>query len=349
MTSPSSFPRRAAVTGATGFVGRHLVRRLRAEGIEVAALVRSPLPDGEGDGVRQVRGSLEDAGSLERAFAGCDVVFHLGGRVTEWGPRELFRAVNVEGTRNVLEAAGRAGAGRVVFASSATVYGFHQRHTGTREDAPYARTITEGYTWSKIEAERLCFAAAERGADVAVARLGWLWGPGDTTSLPRLLDFLSAPVVFSVGSGRNVVDLAYVENVADALLLMARHPAARGEAFNVNDGERRTCREYLEALTAALGVGKAPRLAVPRAPVYAAATVLEAAARALRRPEPPPLTRYAIDAVFGTLDFPADKLFDRLGWRPPVGFDEGLARTAAWWKREGAALRAGRGAEGAGR
>lgn len=306
--------RRVAVTGGTGFIGRHLVRRLRRDEVSVAAPSRR-------------EANLDDRFTLCRAFEGAEVVFHLAARVTEWGPRSLFRRVNVDGTRNVLEAARAAGVPRVVYVSSDTVYGYPCPHPNTTEETPFTSRILDSYTWSKIEAERLCRREENR---VTIARLGWVWGPGDRTILPRLLEFLRSQAFFYAGTGLNVTNLAYVENVADALVLLATHPRAAGEAFNVNDGLRIPLVDYFERLTAALGVRIPPRRRVPYPLVYGAASACELAARALQTSQPPPLTRYAVDALFGELDFSNAKIVSRLGFRPSVGFEEGLARLAGW-------------------
>lgn len=174
-------------------------------------------------------------------------------------------------------------------------------------------------------------ARGEEGPTVTIARMGLAWGPRDRTILPRLLEFLRSPLFFYAGSGENVLDLAYVENVVDGLYLLAVHPDAAGNSYNLHDGQRLTLRVFLERLCQALGEPVPPRRFVPRPVARAGAALGEFLWRAGHFVSEPPLTRWTLDSLFQELDFSTERV-RQLGFSPRVSFEEGLARTAGWFR-----------------
>ena len=325
----------AAVTGATGFVGGHLLQRLKEEGLPVKALVR---PTTSNEKRRQmevqiVEGTLHDMNALVQTFEGADVVFHLAARVTDWGPKALFKEVNVDGTQNVLQAASQAGVRRLVFASSDTVYGHEKQSHNTNEDAPLTTRMTEHYTWSKIEAERLCQEYSASGnLETCVARIGWVWGAGDYTILPRLIAFVRSPIFFYPGDGQNLINLAYVKNVAHALFLMVTRTVAKDETFNVNDGRCIAFMEFLQRLMQALDEPQPARRFLPKKLALFFAFCFETLGKVLRSDKEPLMTRYGIHVISSNLHVSNEKLQTVLGFQPLTRFCEELHAMAAWWK-----------------
>jgi nucleoside-diphosphate-sugar epimerase len=330
---------RAAVTGANGFLGSNLVRRLVETGWSVAALVRATSDrtflDGL-DGVEIVGAGLGDAAALVRTFRGADVVFHCAARASDWGPPAEFHESNVRTTERVVAAAADAGCGRLVHIGSTVVYGFGG-HVDSDETAPHAPDPFP-YCTTKLEGERRATAIArERGLPLAVVRPGNVFGRNDRVTTVHMYKFLLAGKYAHVAGGRPLTCPTYVENLVDAIVLAATAPGAVGEDFIVTDGLRISWREYVDRTCGALGV-KPPWLSVPAAPVYGAAAAVEGLWRLARSATPPAITRYRIRQVRRDYHFSIAKARRLLEWAPRVGLDEALARTAAWY-RETAGMR----------
>ncbi len=220
------------VTGATGFTGGHLAQYLSARGDAVRALVRprsrarfdaSPLP---ARGVTAVEGDLADAAALTRAAAGVDVVYHIAATYREAGqPDAAYRAINVDGTRHVLEAAHAGGARRVVHCSTGGVHG-HIANPPANEDAPF--NPGDVYQATKLEAEQLARAFGDRtGFDVVVARPIGIYGPGDTRFL-RMFRGLARGNFPMIGSGSPFYHLTFIDDLVEGFRLCGTAAAARG-------------------------------------------------------------------------------------------------------------------------
>jgi nucleoside-diphosphate-sugar epimerase len=204
------------VTGANGLLGKHVVRKLLADGHEVHAFVR-PGRGGELSGATIVEGDLRNADDIERAMNGVDAVVHSGALVAKSGPRAEFEQTNVEATRHIIDAAG----GRiVVHISSLGVYAVQHEGEMVTEDSPYETGAAERgpYSRTKLDADRLAVAAGASGAPVTVVRPGVLYGPGRRPPLGRQ-SFAAGPMRFIPGSGDYLMPLAHVDNVADGIAL----------------------------------------------------------------------------------------------------------------------------------
>jgi len=315
------------VTGATGFVGSRVVRVLVEDGLRVRALSRRPDAARAvlGAGVEVVAGELGDPASLRAAAGGQEIVIHAAARVSDWGPRRAFWAANVEGVANLLAACRAAGVKRLVHLSSLTVLGLPRDGRIVDEGTPPAVPPRgDHYSASKLAGERLVLEAhGASGLETTVVRPGAIWGPGDPTVLPRILDLLRRRKMPLIGRGDNLLGLSHVDNLARGIALAALTPAAAGRLYHVTDGEPVTARQALEALAAELGVPP-PRRSVPFAAAYGAAALLEAMSRLLGRPSPPPLTRYGVRFVACNCRYDVSKARQELGFRPAVGFAEGV-------------------------
>ena len=324
------------VTGATGFFGTRLVQVLRGRGARVRALVR---PTGyarrlEALGVEIARGDVTDPASLAAAAAGQRVVVHAAGKVSDWGARRDFFRVNAGGTANVVAACRAAGVGRLVHLGSLTVLGLPRGGTVVDEATPPAAAPGDAYTASKLEAERIVRAAhAAGGLESVVVRCGVIWGPGEPTILPRIAALLRRGRMIYPGDGGNLLGMTHVDNLAEGVLLAATVPAAAGNVYHVTDGEEVTCRALLEALAGELGLAP-PRRSVPLPLVIAVAALLEWGARAARSAVPPPITRYGARLVACDCRYDSGKARRELGYRPVVGFAEGIAGLGRAWRAQ---------------
>jgi nucleoside-diphosphate-sugar epimerase len=284
---------RALVTGANGFVGSTLCRKLVERGDAVRGLVRgtSDLALLEGIPIEWVVGDLLDRSSLVEATQGVEVVYHVAGAVADWGPLEYFNRVNVQGTRNVLDAAVENQARRFVYVSSTAVHGFGAQDMDERTPMPDTRFP---YCQSKREAEALVFGYHDQAKiQATIVRPGDLYGPGDRVVLLNLAGLLESGWLVYIGRGAKVGAFTYVENLADALILAGNVADAAGEAYVITDGLRLTWRDYLIKLTAALGLPR-PRFSIHPSLAYTAAWLLESTYRLFHLRRRPPLTLYLV-------------------------------------------------------
>lgn len=320
----------SAVTGAAGFVGGALVRRLLAEGDEIRALV---LP---GDGgaedlralgrgtsrLRVVEGDVCDTASLAAAFEGVERVFHAAALVHAWAPASRFRAVNVEGTRNVAEVALAHGVSRLVAISTTDVFGLPRGDEVFDEGSPL-RPWGEPYADTKIEAEQWLWRfARDSGMPLSIVYPGWVYGPGDRAFFPALAQAMASGAMFFWSRGVRL-PLVYVDNLVDACVLASELPVAAGRGYIVFDTQTLAFEDLCARIAAAIGVSP-PRLRVPYALAHAAAGLLQALWRVSRRTTPPPLLTVDVKAFGMQWHFNNARARAELGWRPRISLDEGL-------------------------
>ncbi len=323
---------RVLVTGANGFVGAALCAELIKRGDQVRGLVRttSDLSLLEGIEAELVYGSLDDASSLKEAVKGMDLVYHVAAAVSDWGSLEYFRRVNVEGARSLLEAAVAAKVRRFVLVSSVAVHSFIDARD-MDETSPQLPTPFY-YCRTKREAEELALSYHRAGKlEVAIARPGDVWGPGDRTSLLKMTALLERGLIIYIGGGRKLGAFTYIENLVDGIILTGRKKEAAGEAFILTDGVEMSWRTYFEKLTAALDLPR-PRLSLHPVVARGLAALLETIYSAFHIRSRPPLTRYLARHLSVDFHFSIDKARSLLGYAPSVDTDEGIRRTARWYR-----------------
>lgn len=308
---------RVLVTGASGFLGQHLVRTLIARGAGVTALLRDPdaggwprfrnrEPDCAGR-VTVLRGDLLDEASVVRAAAGAGIVFHLAGRGGGGGSLRTFTDANVIGTCNVLTACTAQAVTRLLFVSTAAVYGTRAQ---VALDENHPRQGESVYAASKIGAEALVTAYAEAGAWAATLRPSNIYGPHQTaeTVVTSILRQLGTKDEIALRALHPVRDYIYVQDVVDALLAAALRPdLPSGRTLNISSGVGHSVRQLAEA-----------------------------AITAVRRSEPDRSVR--IRAIGRAATRPSDHLVGAntaaraaLGWEPRVDLVDGLAASYAAW------------------
>jgi dihydroflavonol-4-reductase len=324
---------RALVTGATGFVGSAVARVLGHADWEVRALVRA---GSDRRNLRQLTvevatGDLNDPGSLDAALRGCDALFHVAAdyRLGVAHPEQLYRT-NVEGTRNVLNAAARAGVGRIVYTSSVATVGLPADRSPGNEETPVTLADMVGhYKRSKFLAEELAREFAAAGAPLVIVNPSTPIGPGDVKPTPTgqiVVDAASGRTPAYVDTGLNVV---HVDDVARGHLL-AFERGRVGERY-ILGGENMTLREILVAISRLTG-RTPPRIRLPHAALLPLAGISEAFSRATGR-----ATRVTIEGVRMArkyMYFSSDKAVRELGysWRPPGNALEDAVR---WFREQG--------------
>lgn len=331
---------RVLITGASGFIGGAVARRLLARGDTVVALVR---PGKKPERIARLRaagidvreGDVRDAESVQRAAAGCDMAVHSAGHPRP-GSWRTFRAVHVEGTRNVVEASRRAGVRRMVNIASQAALFAGKDLVGKDETCPYPTRHIDPYSATKAEAERVALAANDPGRlEVTSLRPAVVWGRGDTTILPVLVRLARGPLgVPMCGDGRNIEATTHIENLVDAVLAALTAPAAPGRTYLINDGFTITWRELIERMLAAAGV-RARFVRVPRGLAVGAAWTIDRAAGLLGLPVP--LALFGVRSAMTSRSFDNTRARTELGYVPRIGLEDGLADLAAWVREIGGA------------
>lgn len=320
----------AAVTGGTGFIGRHLVAGLLAEGFAVRILTRRP---GKAetlwprDRVQLVAGGLDQADSLTCLVEDASIVFHLAGEIRD---QARFQVVNVDGTRNLLQACRDKNIARFVHLSSVGVMG--ARKSGAVDES-YPCRPRNAYETSKLEGERAVSEAyKEHGLPVAIARPTIVFGPGiksGSDSLAAWLRAIKRGVFRYVGHGGYAANYVYVSDVVAALLLLSRHESSVGRTLIISD----SCdlRSFVDHAASAMGT--AVPGTIPYWLAWCAACGLELAGRIGRFN--PPLNFARVEALTSRTRYSGDLISRDLDFRPPIGWQSGLDQTIQWYQREG--------------
>ena len=331
------------VTGAAGFLGGHLVDMLIERGDDVRAMVR-PVEDASRlrslPGVEVVYGDLTNVNSLKRAVQGVQRVYHTAARTGPWGPEDSYWQTNVQGLANLIHAAMAADVERIVHTSSITVYG-HHLHGIVTEDDPY-HAEDNPYSRTKIAGEKLIANLVKNdGAPVVIVRPGWIYGPRDSASFGRFVALVESGKGFLVGSGKNIVPIVYVRDVAQGLIKAGdAGDAAIGQAYTIANDQRVTQADYMNAIADDLGIAHlSPHL--PYTPLYLGARAAELAwaAAGRRNAAPPPVTTYGITLLGGDQLFSIGKARSKLGYKPEYNLARGVAEGVAWYRaqKQGAA------------
>ena len=330
---------RVLVTGATGMLGRGVAQALAERGDHVTVLQRRPA----GLGLSEVLTDISDADSVRAAASNQDAVIHLAAKVNVVGPEAEYERVNVQGTREVVNACVAAGVRRLVHVSSPSVAHSGSALVGRGADPADPVAARGPYARSKAAAELIALGADRGQLAVLAIRPHSVWGPGDTQLVARVVDRARRGRLPLIGSGAALIDSTYVVNAVEALLAaLDRCVEARGRALVVTNGEPRPVAELLAALCRAAGVPE-PKLHVPVVLARAGGTLVESLwtlPRGRRRTpngDDPPLTRFLVEQLSTAHWF--DQRFTRqvLQWHPRVTLDEGFAELQRWYAQFGAA------------
>ncbi|MDT3716129.1 SDR family oxidoreductase [Pseudomonas soli] len=306
------------LTGASGFVGQALLRRLLDDGVAVTAAVRDggTVTDPRAD--RFVFASLTDDSDWQAGLAGREVLIHAAARVHVMNDREAdplaaFRRVNVDGTLALAHAAVAAGVKRFIFISSIKVNGESTSNRGPycADDVPAPR---DPYGISKLEAEQALLALGrESGLEIVIIRPVLVYGPGVKANFRAMMRWVNRGLPLPLGLIDNRRSLVALDNLVDLIATCRLHPAAAGEVFLVSDGEDLSTSALLRRMAAALG--KPSRLLpVPVACLRLGASLLG--------------KRGVAERLCGSLQVDIDKTLDLLDWTPPLAVDEALKVTA---------------------
>jgi ornithine--oxo-acid transaminase len=324
------------VTGASGFIGGRLAERLVQDGYQVRCLVRPSSDTTRLDrlDVEIATGDLTNGKTLRRAATGCRYVFHCGALVSDWETPAAIARINVEGTRNLLEASVGASVERFIHFSTTDVYGYPG---GAAIDESYSGTrFRNWYSQTKRAAEQEV-ARAGTILDTVILRPATVYGPGSADVVGSIARAIRDGNMLLIDRGRAVAGLVYVDNLVDAALLALDHDAAPGQAFNASDGLAITWKQFTDALAEGLGC-RGVRWSMPYWAAHGIGFTLEHGYRMLRHTTrltmPPLLSRQAVQVLGINQDFSNRKARELLGWEPRVDYAAGLDATLDWLKTE---------------
>ena len=321
------------VTGGTGFTGKALVKRLLDEGHEVVAL---DYKEGLGTdelrkwGARVVIGSVADKATVDECMKGVDAVQHLAAAFRELDvPNSYYEEINVGGTRNTLEAAEKHGVSKFIYCSTCGVHG-NVEHPPANEDAPI--NAADYYQQTKYEAEPFVHEYTDKGMKTVIIRPAAIYGPGDPERFFMIFNRVNNGKFPMFGSGKTHYHPLYIDNLVDAHMLAMEPDKGNGQTFLIADEEYVTIEDLVRR------VGKALKVNVkishyPILPLIVMGHVFEKVCKPFRIT--PPIFPRRVDWYRQNRAFDISKAKRELGYAPRIGLDEGLRRTAEWYKSEG--------------
>ena len=310
------------VTGATGFIGQHVVRWLIAENIAVRALIHreTGASNLHERGVEIARGNLLDPQSLHGIATGVDTVVHTAGLVGSGrGSNQEYQAANVEGTRALLAEAKRANVGRFIHISTVGVYGLGALQRDVKETQAL-KPAGSAYVTSKAISEQ---SVLDSGLPAVILRPYWVTGGGDRFLIPQVGSLLRANRFTFIGDGQQQWSIGAVENFGDAVALCAVHPKAPGNIYHVNDGVA-PLREIVAIIAEALNLPQ---------PTRNTSLVMALLKNYLVYHSAP---RYTVDLLFGlwkNATFSTDKIRQELDWQPRIPWQSSLRQGVLDWKK----------------
>lgn len=313
---------RAVVTGAAGCIGRAFSEELARAGYEVTGVDLRP-----GPGI--VAGDVSEPGEWTKTIDGADLVVHTAAVVGELGERSAYWKINVDGTRNVLDAASAGRAGRVLHLSSIVVHG------GTFADGVdetgTVRMTGNPYTDTKTASEHQALLAAASGrVPVTIVRPGDVYGPGSVPWTLRPVEMMKRKTFTLVDGGRGILSPTYVDDLVAGSMVVATHPDTAGHVFHVTGGTGVSAREFFGCYARMLGIRlrSVPSLAM-RAVGPAAAAVARLAKKKM------PFTPDTLEYITHPGTYSIEKIHAMTGWRPAVTLEDGMARTETWLRAQG--------------
>lgn len=321
------------VTGATGFTGGHLARRLAKDGHAVRALVRTPAKaaDLAALGIELAQGDLTELTSLQAAMQGIETVYHIAATFRQESITDAqMWAINADGVRHMLDAAIAAGTvQRFVHCSTIGVHG-DIKNPPANESAPYGPG--DVYQESKTAGEKIAIEYMEAGKlPITIFRPGGIYGPGDTRFL-KLFRGIKKRRFVMFGSGEVMYQLVYIDDLVDGIIRCGTRPEAVGNIYILTGSRTITLNEFVAMVADVVNVPR-PRLHFPVMPLYWAGYLCEVVCKPLGIE--PPIYRRRVDFFRKDRSFVIDKARRDLGYAPQVDEHTGLAQTAKWYEAQG--------------
>ncbi|MBN1516509.1 NAD-dependent epimerase/dehydratase family protein [Candidatus Sumerlaeota bacterium] len=320
---------RILVTGAGGFLGGAITRRLVERGDTVVALQRKRYDALERLGVEQIQADLTDAEAVVRAVQGCDAVMHCAAKAGVWGEWGEYYNVNVLGTQNVLNACIKAHVPRLVYTSTPSVTFAGQDQEGVDETTPIPRDFLSFYAKSKAQAEReVLLANMREGFNTVALRPHLIWGPGDPHLIPRLIQRARAGKLRLVRAPDKRIDACYIDNAADAHILALdelgrENSACAGNAYFIANGEPMPMVQLVNGILKAAGVDPVKKF-MPAWLAWQLGRFFEFYYGMVEREEEPPITRFVARQLGASHWFDLTAARRDLEYTPKIKTEQGL-------------------------
>jgi nucleoside-diphosphate-sugar epimerase len=325
------------VTGGGGFLGTALIKLARELGLEVTSLARQYYPHLEALEVEQLQGDVADPRVVVRAVKGCQTVFHTAAKAGIWGPEDEYHEINVQGTRNVIEASRATGAKRIIYTSSPSVVFNGRDMAGADESVPYSSRFEAAYPKTKAQAEQIILESNGAGLATIALRPHLIWGPGDNNLLPRIIARAREGQLRRIGRRDPLIDPVYIDNAASAHFLAAKRlvpgSSIAGKIYFITQGETIPLWDIINRFLKAACLPPVHR-SISRPLALATAGLMEMTHIVSRRAAEPSLTRFLVRQLSTTHWFNIAAARRDLDYEPRVSIPDGLRRLEQWLSRE---------------
>ncbi len=349
----------ALVTGAAGFLGGAIARALRERGDEVRGFSRGEHPELASAGITQHRGNLADREAVMSATRGVDIVFHAGAKVGAGGLPAAFYSANVTGTGNVIAACRECGVTTLVYTSTPSVLSGLGDLDGVDESVDYPTSYDADYGRTKAEAERLVLSSTSGSSSsdssdsttsdssasddfrTVAIRPPLVWGPGDTSLLPRLVERGKSGALRRIAGPPKRQDITYIDDAVRAHLLagdilLAGGERARrvdGRPYFVSSGEPVEIWDFVNGLLEAAGIAPL-RKSVSLRTALVVGWVFEKAHAISGKEGDPRMSRWIVRQLTSSRWFDISAARRDLGYEPQVSLEEGIRRLKAWLQKQ---------------
>ncbi len=325
--------KKALVTGGGGFVGKAIVEQLLDRSVSCVVLGRNRYPNLEEKGVVCIQGDIREKKSVTSAMQGVDTVFHVAALAGIWGSWDDYYSINVAGSQNVLSACRETGVKRLIYTSTPSVVFDGNDIEGDNESLPYPGRFLCHYAKSKMMAEKIVLQANNNNLLTCAIRPHLVWGPGDPHLIPRLLERGRSGSLKIVGSGTNMVDISYIDNVAHAHLLAADNleetGSCSGKPYFISQGEPVNLWDWINELFNVLKI-KSVNRSVSLSAAYRIGAFLEFVYTVLQRKSEPPMTRFLAEQLGRSHYFSIQAAQNDLQYSPLVSTRDGMKRLVNW-------------------
>lgn len=323
--------KRALVTGGGGFVGSYIVRQLLNRGVDCLVLGRHFYPELEELGAKCLTGDICNTSFVNESFHDVDTVFHVAALAGIWGKWEDYFRINVQGTENVINSCIKNKVRNLVYTSTPSVVFNGRDIINGDEQLPYADKFLCHYAKSKVMAEKMVLKSNSLNSDFksCALRPHLVWGPGDPHLIPRLLERGRQGQLKKVGNCTNLVDISYVENVAEAHILAALNledeGATAGKAYFISQGEPVNLWQWIDELFKRKQIPPI-RSRVPFRLAYGAGAVLEVLHHVFAPGKEPKMTRFVAEQLAKSHCFSIARAQKDFGYRVRVSTSDGMDR-----------------------
>ena len=324
----------ALVTGGGGFLGRRIVKKLLDRKDRVRIFSRSDYPELTELGCESHRGDLRNQTQVMDAVKNVDIVFHVAALAGIWGEKNDYFSVNVDGTLNIINACLKHKVNKLVYTSSPSViFGMKDINNGN-ETLPYPDRFYAHYPHSKAIAEKIVLESnSVKKLSTCSLRPHLIWGPGDPHIIPMLIKKAKNKSLAQVGTGKNIVDITFVDNAADAHILAADNLAAdspvAGQSYFIGDQQPVNLWEWINLLLKQFEIPPI-RKTIPYSAAYGIGTIMECLYSILPTTKEPKMTRFLAAQFALSHYYSHEKAKQDFGYIPSVSNEEGLKKTVAW-------------------